>query len=53
MRRRTANFATGKALGSWRSEESSISEATQNALTTLKWIGATEQGPTNADRSGA
>ena len=32
MRRKTANFPTGKTLGSWRPEESSIPEAT--ALTT-------------------
>jgi DNA replication protein DnaC len=38
MRRKTAAFPTGKTLASWRPEESSISEATQNALTTLEWV---------------
>ena len=39
MRRKTANFPTGKTFASWRPEESSIPEATQNALTTLEWVG--------------
>ena len=39
---KTANFPTGKTLGSWRPEESSISEATQNAPITLEWIGRHE-----------
>jgi DNA replication protein DnaC len=38
QRRKTANFPTGKTLGSWRPEESSIPEVTQNALTTLEWV---------------
>jgi DNA replication protein DnaC len=38
MRRKTANFPTGKTFSSWRPEESSIPEATQNALMTLEWI---------------
>lgn len=38
MRRKTAAFPTGKTLASWRPQESSIPEATQNALTTLEWI---------------
>lgn len=38
MRRKTAAFPTGKTLASWRPDESSIPEATQNALTTLEWI---------------
>jgi DNA replication protein DnaC len=42
MRRKTAAFPTGKTLASWRPEESSIPEATQNALTTLEWIGRHE-----------
>jgi DNA replication protein DnaC len=42
MRRRTANFPTGKTLGSWRTEQSSIPEPTQQALATLEWIGRRE-----------
>nr|WP_311766736.1 ATP-binding protein [Streptomyces rhizosphaericus] len=42
MRRKTANFPTGKTFSSWRPEESSIPEPTQQALTTLEWIGRAE-----------
>jgi DNA replication protein DnaC len=42
MRRKTAAFPTGKTLASWRAEESSIPETTQNALTTLEWVGRHE-----------
>src|SRR5258708_35064324 len=38
-RRNTAAFPTRKTLTSWQPDESSIPEATQNALTTLEWIG--------------
>ena len=38
MRRKSAAFPTGKTLASWRPDESSIPEATQNALTTLEWV---------------
>jgi DNA replication protein DnaC len=38
MRRKTAAFPTGKTLASWRPQESSIPQATQNALTTLEWV---------------
>ncbi len=55
MRRKTANFPTGKTLASWRPEESSISEATQNALTTLEWVGRHENlvisGPSGTGKS--
>ena len=37
-RRKSAAFPTGKTLASWRPDESSISETTQNALTTLEWL---------------
>jgi DNA replication protein DnaC len=54
-RRKTANFPTGKTLGSWRPEESSIPEATQSALTTLEWIGRHENlvvsGPSGTGKS--
>jgi DNA replication protein DnaC len=55
MRRKSANFPTGKTLGSWRTEESSIPEATQNALITLEWIGRAENlvlaGPSGTGKS--
>lgn len=38
QRRKTANFPTGKTFSTWQPEESSIPEATQNALSTLEWI---------------
>ena len=41
-RRKSANFPTGKTFASWRPEDSSIPEATQNALATLEWIGRRE-----------
>ncbi len=55
MRRKTANFPSGKTLASWRPEESSIPEATQNALTTLEWVGRHENlvvsGPSGTGKS--
>jgi DNA replication protein DnaC len=42
MRRKSAAFPSGKTFSSWRSEESSIPEPTQNALITLEWIGRAE-----------
>lgn len=42
LRRSSANFPTGKTLGSWRPEDSTIPEATQNALVTLEWVGRAE-----------
>ena len=55
MRRKTANFPTGKTFSSWRAEESSISEATQNSLSTLEWIGRQENlavaGPSGTGKS--
>ena len=55
MRRRTANFPTGKTLGSWRPEQSSIPEPTQQALATLEWIGRHENlavaGPSGTGKS--
>jgi DNA replication protein DnaC len=42
MRRKTASFPTGKTFSSWRIEESSIPEATQQSLMTLEWIGRHE-----------
>jgi DNA replication protein DnaC len=55
LRRSTANFPTGKTLASWRPEQSSITEATQNSLTTLEWIGRAENlvvaGPSGTGKS--
>lgn len=55
MRRKTAAFPTGKTLASWRPDESSIPEATQNALSTLEWIGRHENlvaaGPSGTGKS--
>jgi hypothetical protein len=41
-RRKAAAFPTGKTLASWRPDESSIPEPTQNALTSLERIGRHE-----------
>ena len=55
LRRTTANFPTGKTLASWRPEESSVTEATQNSLMTLEWIGRAENlviaGPSGTGKS--
>jgi DNA replication protein DnaC len=54
-RRKNANFPTGKTFSSWRPEESSIPEPTQNALATLEWIGRHENlavaGPSGTGKS--
>jgi DNA replication protein DnaC len=54
-RRKAAAFPTGKTLASWRPDESSIPEPTQNALTTLEWIGRHENlvvaGPSGTGKS--
>jgi DNA replication protein DnaC len=55
MRRKAASFPTGKTLASWRPEESSIPQATQQALVTLEWISRTENlavaGPSGTGKS--
>ena len=55
MRRKQAAFPTGKTLASWRPEESSIPQATQQALVTLEWISRTENlavaGPSGTGKS--
>jgi DNA replication protein DnaC len=55
MRRRVATFPTGKTLASWRADESSIPEATQQSLSTLEWIGRHENlvvaGPSGTGKS--
>jgi DNA replication protein DnaC len=42
LRRSSANFPTGKTLASWRPEDSTIPEPTQNALAALEWVGRAE-----------
>jgi DNA replication protein DnaC len=55
MRRKTAGFPAGKTFSSWRPEESSVPAATQDALTTLEWIGRAENlviaGPSGTGKS--
>jgi DNA replication protein DnaC len=55
MRRKTANFPSGKTLASWIPEQSSIPQPTQQALTTLEWIGRRENlaiaGPSGTGKS--
>jgi len=55
MRRKSAAFPSGKTFSSWRPGESSIPEATQNALITLEWIGRAENlviaGPSGTGKS--
>ena len=55
MRRKTANFPTGKTLATWRPDESSIPAATQQGLSTLEWIGRAENlavsGPSGTGKS--
>lgn len=55
MRRTQAGFPTGKTLASWRAEDSSIPEPTQQALATLEWVGRAENlavaGPSGTGKS--
>lgn len=55
QRRKKASFPTGKTFSSWLPEESSILEATQNALSTLEWVGRHENlaiaGPSGTGKS--
>jgi DNA replication protein DnaC len=55
IRRKTAAFPTGKTFSSWRADESSIPEPTQQALSTLEWIGRRENlavaGPSGTGKS--
>jgi DNA replication protein DnaC len=55
MRRKSANFPAGKTFATWRPDESSIPAATQQALSTLEWIGRAENlavaGPSGTGKS--
>jgi DNA replication protein DnaC len=55
MRRKTANFPAGKTFATWRPDESSIPTPTQQALSTLEWIGRAENlavaGPSGTGKS--
>jgi DNA replication protein DnaC len=55
MRRKTANFPSGKTFATWRPDESSIPAPTQQALSTLEWVGRAENlavaGPSGTGKS--
>ena len=55
MRRKTANFPAGKTFATWRPGESSIPAPTQQALSTLEWVGRAENlavaGPSGTGKS--
>jgi DNA replication protein DnaC len=55
MRRKTANFPSGKTFATWRPGDSSIPPPTQQALSTLEWIGRAENlavaGPSGTGKS--
>jgi DNA replication protein DnaC len=54
-RSKTANFPTGKTFTTWRPDQSSIPPPTQQALSTLEWIGRAENlavsGPSGTGKS--
>jgi DNA replication protein DnaC len=55
MRRKSANFPSGKTFATWRPDESSIPGPTQQALSTLEWVGRAENlavaGPSGTSKS--
>lgn len=55
MRRKTANFPSGKTFATWRPGESTIPAPTQQALSTLEWVGRAENlavaGPSGTGKS--
>jgi DNA replication protein DnaC len=55
MRRKSANFPSGKTFATWRPDESSIPAPTQQALSTLEWVGRAENlaiaGPSGTGKS--
>lgn len=54
-RRKSANLPSGKTFSSWRGQDSTISQVTQNALMTLEWVTRTENlviaGPSGTGKS--
>jgi DNA replication protein DnaC len=54
-RRKSAGFPSGKTFSSWRATDSSISQATQDALMTLEWVSRAENcvisGPSGTGKS--
>jgi DNA replication protein DnaC len=54
-RRKSANFPAGKTFATWRPDQSSIPTPTQQALSTLEWIGRGENlavaGPSGTGKS--
>jgi len=55
MRRKTANFPSGKTFATWQPTDSTIPAPTQQALSTLEWIGRAENlavaGPSGTGKS--
>jgi DNA replication protein DnaC len=55
MRGKSANFPTGKTFATWRPDQSSIPPPTQQALSTLEWVGRAENlavtGPSGTGKS--
>ncbi|WP_345187880.1 ATP-binding protein, partial [Actinomadura verrucosospora] len=55
IRRKSAGMPNGKTFGSWKSELSSIPQATQNALRTQEWVSRRENcvisGPSGTGKS--
>lgn len=55
MRRKTASFPAGKTFATWRPADSTIPAPTQQALSTLEWIGRAENlavaGPSGTGKS--
>ena len=55
MRRKAAAFPAGKTFATWHEHQSSIPQPTQQALTTLEWIGRAENlviaGPSGTGKS--
>ena len=55
MRRKSANFPSGKTFATWRPDESSIPAPTQQALSTLEWVSRAENlaiaGPSGTGKS--
>jgi DNA replication protein DnaC len=55
MRRKTANFPSGKTFATWRPDDASIPPPTQQALSTLEWVGRAENlalaGPSGTGKS--